>query len=895
MAGPCTWLHPRSDCSIPATGARFPAPVPDSRGRTTAPQRYSGGGSPPSSPAMARARRRRKSDRYEGASSTRRFTRHSLPEISYDGLVHSAGVGIASAEPTGARLRRGSNLAFSLPGVTGVFMHAGEEGGAAPDGGDETLLLDTEYQFPIWWFVILTLPGFFHTLFGNALWGVIWPNLLSQMAGKKYKALALAAGAQICTVVGFFHPVIGSMSDNLSDEKAKYFGRRRPFILLGSFIMSFGVWMTYDALYRIVDRPAVCVVPGNVTHTLEQYKTCGACTKAHCKWEETPISHSHLIFAYVELAASLVVGNGGSAIFSPPFTAIIADTIPLRQRGMCVMIQSWTSTVTAIGGGAVAYMASEQLSCSLSPPPYIGETPFPIDTEQWSGACFSAKDIWWADIWVLLLQCPLYLICCNGQACDGWSLQGIWKPEKFVKRVERAVAVNDVRPRCQRWMEDLREFLVAFRDPTYKWFWLYGLLGHFASIFVSQFALYWYQDCFMLCTGCCTQHGQLSGHYNHSNSSGPTHHVCAQQTLPSELIMQGAYPNHTTHTNPSGPTVCLQQSSELILQGACDVVKFDQKLFQAHHLSAPKDTECTTSLFFLFGTRVANNAGGAASFLATFSQVLHIVMMPLIRPDYWRDRFGGRPLLIWTGFLSLGLLTPFVYAHFSGRQNLDHHPLFTIIIVWQIWSMFLGCVATAAGGALMMDCLPSTDDGRPISASRDLALHEWAQHIPKTGFPLLAAMAFVTPNAVFPTHIAAYQVFYCIGGVVGFVTCGMFIFLVHPKEEHLDKSFQCTRHWYWAEYDKRRRLGLVGPEMRAAEDAAAHAHNEILLAKERQARMQKGLPPDDFEVTPGARCCDQLLFGRGWCGDAEEVYVQAYIQQSRASKKQNVPHDGSVQ
>ena len=26
----------------------------------------------------------------------------------------------------------------------------------------------------------------------------------------------------------------------------------------------------------------------------------------------------------------------------------------------------------------------------------------------------------------------------------------------------------------------------------------------------------------------------------------------------------------------------------------------------------------------------------------------------------------------------------------------------------------------------MMDCLPSDDEGRPLAASRDLALHEWA-------------------------------------------------------------------------------------------------------------------------------------------------------------------------
>ena len=31
-----------------------------------------------------------------------------------------------------------------------------------------------------------------------------------------------------------------------------------------------------------------------------------------------------------------------------------------------------------------------------------------------------------------------------------------------------------------------------------------------------------------------------------------------------------------------------------------------------------------------------------------------------------------------------------------------------------------------------------------------------------------------------------------------------------PKDELLDKDFQCTRHLFWEAYDKKRRLGLAG-------------------------------------------------------------------------------------
>ena len=94
----------------------------------------------------------------------------------------------------------------------------------------------------------------------------------------------------------------------------------------------------------------------------------------------------------------------------------------------------------------------------------------------------------------------------------------------------------------------------------------------------------------------------------------------------------------------------------------------------------------------------------------------------------------------------------------------------------------------------------------------------------------------------------------------------------------LDKDFQCTRHWYWAEYDEQRRLGLAGPEKSAAEDAEAKARAELAEEARRAERVQQGLPPtDDFGAPVGARCCDAFLFGQaGWCEDATSVYTAAY-------------------
>jgi hypothetical protein len=41
------------------------------------------------------------------------------------------------------------------------------------------------------------------------------------------------------------------------------------------------------------------------------------------------------LWAYAELAASLVVGNVGGQLFGPPWDAIVPDTIPPSQRGLC--------------------------------------------------------------------------------------------------------------------------------------------------------------------------------------------------------------------------------------------------------------------------------------------------------------------------------------------------------------------------------------------------------------------------------------------------------------------------------------------------------------------------------------------------------------------------------
>ena len=54
-----------------------------------------------------------------------------------------------------------------------------------------------------------------------------------------------------------------------------------------------------------------------------------------------------------------------------------------------------------------------------------------------------------------------------------------------------------------------------------------------------------------------------------------------------------------------------------------------------------------------------------------------------------------------------------------------------------------------------------------------------------------------------------------------------------PKDELLDKDFQCTRHWFWEAHDKKRRLGLAGCALfyRAVVCTAVLAKGSAFLAK----------------------------------------------------------------
>ena len=43
------------------------------------------------------------------------------------------------------------------------------------------------------------------------------------------------------------------------------------------------------------------------------------------------------------------------------------------------------------------------------------------------------------------------------------------------------------------------------------------------------------------------------------------------------------------------------------------------------------------------------------------AQFMFVIIVPFARPDYWRDRIGGRPLLIWVNLMGFPLIGCYIY------------------------------------------------------------------------------------------------------------------------------------------------------------------------------------------------------------------------------------------
>eukprot|EP01049_Picozoa_sp_SAG25_P009715 SAG25_NODE_989_length_4394_cov_2.452386_4_plen_342_part_00 len=212
-----------------------------------------------------------------------------------------------------------------------------------------------DYMFPTWWFAVVTAPSVMPALFGTAFGSIVWPSAIGAMAGVENKAFIFAVCNQVGTVISWSAPFIGALSDKVPLWLAQCFGRRRPFIAGGSLLVVTGCVLKYIAL---VGRAK----PNGVL-----------------------------------LAVGLVIESLGGSLSSPAFGAIIPDTIPLKQRGLCVTVSAFTCMGCALLGNAIGFMLGH-------------------------GILFTDAFMWKMNILTPLIDCPFILIACNGVAA-------LWAPE----------------------------------------------------------------------------------------------------------------------------------------------------------------------------------------------------------------------------------------------------------------------------------------------------------------------------------------------------------------------------------------------------------------------------------------------------------------------------------
>ena len=69
--------------------------------------------------------------------------------------------------------------------------------------------------------------------------------------------------------------------------------------------------------------------------------------------------------------------------------------------------------------------------------------------------------------------------------------------------------------------------------------------------------------------------------------------------------------------------------------------------------------------------------------------------------EWWRQRWGERPVCIWTGVL--GFWATLSYPLFSlVMPEHDQKYLYTLVLFWHVWGSIMGGISSVSGGVLWM-------------------------------------------------------------------------------------------------------------------------------------------------------------------------------------------------
>jgi Na+/melibiose symporter-like transporter len=249
--------------------------------------------------------------------------------------------------------------------------------------------------------------------------------------------------------------------------------------------------------------------------------------------------------------------------------------------------------------------------------------------------------------------------------------------------------------------------------------------------------------------------------------------------------------------------------------------------------------DCFTEGFWLFNRwEVASNVQSAVAINGSVSSIIAVATS--WSGSWWRDKFGGRQMCIYTGIV--GIFTPFSYAF--APQLFGPKALYTVVFFWNVLAATLGGISSASAGALGMDCLPAGRDGRPLMPARDFGLMGWAGRISMLFLPI--AIGLIIP--LFPSHQMAYKYMYLTGGTISFIAFLVFAFMVHPLDEPRGLRMQCTRKWFHWKYDSERHA--LGDQL--AREKYCNERDVALAARKNSTKGS--------EAPRGARLCDALLF-----------------------------------
>lgn len=303
---------------------------------------------------------------------------------------------------------------------------------------------DEEYQFPTWWFFVIPSQYMLCWCFGSCLWGIVFPQTISEMFGHDDKALVLASIGTIGCVIGFMGPFTGSLSDRLPEFFPNFcdrWGRRRPFIVVGQLLSNVGLIM--------------------ISRAVESKDTLG------------------LIFWFA-------FANFAGQFAGPPFSSIIPETVHESQRGKCVTIFGWLVNLFVNLGYWCGILVGEHFISNRT----IWNLNIIVQFLQIPLACWACSG----------RACPPWRweperMPTELQLRDKAAAKEKKRQETAAAAAERGLAIAKS-GRLVLLVAEIKEFVSPFKTPAYRWFWIQQCTGILAGIIQGCFSYYWFQDCF---------------------------------------------------------------------------------------------------------------------------------------------------------------------------------------------------------------------------------------------------------------------------------------------------------------------------------------------------------------------------------------------------------------